>query len=245
MTVGPFTRKTDLVDLVRAQDINELQIACEDLQDQILSHTHDASKITSGTLSTDRFSAYADLQAEGKIGLGDISRLLRGLDQRVGVVIGRNDANGSQYLTTNSSVWSVVPFNAVLFDYPPEGYANHWTSGNDYITIRVSGLYFLFGTVSWTGDVATGRRLICFDLSNDGTGRFYINANYPNGVYASHPAFVVGVAPLQAGDTLCLACYQDSGQNLNLVTYATDPDASGRITINQTPLFGAILLAPI
>lgn len=29
----------------------------------------DASKITSGTLSTDRFSAYTDLQAEGKIGM--------------------------------------------------------------------------------------------------------------------------------------------------------------------------------
>ncbi len=35
MAVGPFIRKTDLVDLVRAQDINELQIACEDLQSQL------------------------------------------------------------------------------------------------------------------------------------------------------------------------------------------------------------------
>jgi hypothetical protein len=51
MAVGPFIRKTDLVDLVRAQDINELQIACEDLQSQL------------GT-----FSAYGRLQTEGKIG---------------------------------------------------------------------------------------------------------------------------------------------------------------------------------
>ena len=33
-------------------------------------HTHDASAITAGTLSTDRFSAYADLVAESKIGPG-------------------------------------------------------------------------------------------------------------------------------------------------------------------------------
>lgn len=32
------------------------------------THTHDASEITSGTLSTDRFSAYDDLVAESKIG---------------------------------------------------------------------------------------------------------------------------------------------------------------------------------
>ncbi len=34
------------------------------------SHTHNASAIVSGTLSTDRYSAYADLSAEGKIGTG-------------------------------------------------------------------------------------------------------------------------------------------------------------------------------
>ena len=34
------------------------------------SHTHDASHINAGTLSTDRFSAYADLGAESKIGAG-------------------------------------------------------------------------------------------------------------------------------------------------------------------------------
>ena len=33
-------------------------------------HTHDASGIVSGTLSTDRYSAYADLTAESKIGTG-------------------------------------------------------------------------------------------------------------------------------------------------------------------------------
>jgi hypothetical protein len=32
------------------------------------SHSHDATAITAGTLSTDRYSAYADLSAEGKIG---------------------------------------------------------------------------------------------------------------------------------------------------------------------------------
>jgi hypothetical protein len=32
------------------------------------SHTHDAANITSGTISMDRYSAYADLGAEGKIG---------------------------------------------------------------------------------------------------------------------------------------------------------------------------------
>lgn len=35
-----------------------------------LSHQHDASDINAGTLSTDRFSAYADLSAETKIGTG-------------------------------------------------------------------------------------------------------------------------------------------------------------------------------
>lgn len=34
------------------------------------SHTHNASAIVSGTLSTDRYSAYADLSAESKIGPG-------------------------------------------------------------------------------------------------------------------------------------------------------------------------------
>ncbi len=34
------------------------------------SHTHNASAIVSGTLSTDRYSAYADLSAESKIGTG-------------------------------------------------------------------------------------------------------------------------------------------------------------------------------
>src|SRR5262249_44822019 len=34
------------------------------------AHTHDAGDIASGTLSTDRYSAYADLVAEGKIGTG-------------------------------------------------------------------------------------------------------------------------------------------------------------------------------
>lgn len=34
------------------------------------NHTHDASDIVSGTLSTDRFSAYSDLVAENKIGTG-------------------------------------------------------------------------------------------------------------------------------------------------------------------------------
>ena len=33
------------------------------------SHTHNASAIVSGTVSTDRYSAYTDLTAEGKIGL--------------------------------------------------------------------------------------------------------------------------------------------------------------------------------
>jgi len=35
MPVGPFTRKVDYVDIVRAQDVNELQAACEDLQSQL------------------------------------------------------------------------------------------------------------------------------------------------------------------------------------------------------------------
>ena len=34
------------------------------------SHTHNASAIVSGTLSTDRYSAYSDLSAESKIGTG-------------------------------------------------------------------------------------------------------------------------------------------------------------------------------
>lgn len=33
-------------------------------------HTHDASAVNAGTLSTDRFSSYPDLSAEGKIGAG-------------------------------------------------------------------------------------------------------------------------------------------------------------------------------
>lgn len=35
------------------------------------THTHDASNINAGTLSTDRYSAYADLVAESKIGVGN------------------------------------------------------------------------------------------------------------------------------------------------------------------------------
>ncbi|HIC89333.1 MAG TPA: hypothetical protein EYP04_08005, partial [Anaerolineae bacterium] len=35
------------------------------------AHTHDAADITSGMLSTDRFSAYDDLAAEGMIGMGE------------------------------------------------------------------------------------------------------------------------------------------------------------------------------
>lgn len=245
MAVGPFTRKTDLVDLVRAQDINELQIACEDLQDQVLSHTHSADAIISGTLNTDRFSAYSDLQAENKIGLGSLDRLIRGLDRRVGVVIGRNDESGTQYLTTNSGTWHVVPFNAVWYDYPPEGQTNHWTSGNNYITIRANGLYLLFGFVSWVGSPGTGRRAAGFALASDGSGRFFINTTFPNGVYTSHLAFTFGVGYFEAGDTIRLVCYQDSGQNINLITFAIEPGASHRIPINSVPVLGVIMLSGV
>lgn len=53
---------------VKENDQIQQRRGVQDNADAVSNHTHDASDIVSGTLSTDRFSAYADLVAESKIG---------------------------------------------------------------------------------------------------------------------------------------------------------------------------------
>lgn len=206
MTVGPFTRKTDLVDLVRAQDINELQIACEDLQDQILSHTHDASKITSGTLSTDRFSAYNDLVAENYIGLGS-AQIPTNAHRAIGIMA-KLDIPQSIPNTT----WTKVAINSLIREVKPSTVDSQWDPVNNRFIVRVSGWYLLTGSVSYSMN-STGVRLVAIAV-NGSRDNVMGQVDGVSG-YDARVACAT-IAYLSVNDTVELHTFQNSGTGLDL-----------------------------
>jgi hypothetical protein len=91
-------------------------------------HEHDAGDITSGGLSTDRYSAYHDLNVEGKIGPG-IDQVAGGDHDHDGRYFTQGESDG-RYVNDNSGeIGNQDVANQALSPSKISGTA--WTTGND------------------------------------------------------------------------------------------------------------------
>jgi len=119
----------------------------------------DASKITSGTLSTDRFSAYTDLGSENRLGMAQ-DRLLRGQDARLIFVALAEDFLGEGGIPSGW-YWAGSPFVTPNTIY-------RW--GNSHLYVQNAG-------------VAPSRCFLVTNLSSAIPSLFGINAVGNNGFY--------------------------------------------------------------
>lgn len=118
------------------------------------------------------------------------------------------------------------------------GYANLSTD-NDRLTITNAGWYVISGAVVWAPN-ATGRRGLWLRRNSDGAiiGGAQIWENAVTGGYDGSQQ-VQTVAYLDAGETVMLRCFQDSGGSLNLsLTNGTPRLSIHRLGTNQLPAGG-------
>jgi hypothetical protein len=91
-------------------------------------HNHDGADITTGTISTDRFSAYPDLTAEGKIGPGASQ-----------VAVGNHRHDSLPYFIGQVGGEVAVNVAKSLSTAATSGIVNNGTS----LTVQVAGRYFV------------------------------------------------------------------------------------------------------
>lgn len=169
----------------------------------------DASKIVSGTLSTDRFSAYDDLQAENYFGF-DSTQIARNIERAVGIRAVRNTAQS----IPNAS-WTRIVLNTLISESKPASMPSQWDSVNGHFVVRQSGWYALSAAATFDTN-ATGYRFVGIAKNNSVTNTL-VNSGIMalNGVASC--IVVSTVAYLVAGDTVSLWVTQNSGGNLNVV----------------------------
>jgi hypothetical protein len=169
----------------------------------------DASKIVSGTLSTDRFSAYDDLQAENYFGFGS-TQIARNIERAVGIRAVRNTAQS----IPNAS-WTRIVLNTLISESKPASMPSQWDSVNGHFVVRQSGWYALFAAATFDTN-ATGYRFVGIAKNNSVTNTLVNSGIMALSGVASCIA-VSTVAYLVAGDTVSLWVIQNSGGNLNVV----------------------------
>ena len=196
------------------------------------AHNQDASTITTGILSTDRYSAYNDLTAESKIGTGaaqvaagNHTHALDNLDgyiRQSTAIACRAYRNTTQSIA--SSTWTAIQLNAEYFDDVPSGVTemHNNSTNNTRITCRVNGVYHIVGNVQWEND-ATGDRMTAIRLN----GSTYVGLNTTRArVSGNTNVNVSTVIKMSAGDFVELMAYQDRGSSLNAVYDASNQHAT-------------------
>ncbi len=169
----------------------------------------DASKITSGTLSTDRFSAYADLEAENYFGFAS-NQIARNVERAIAIRAVRNTTQ-----TIPDATWTRIVLNNLISESKPLSMSSQWDSANGHFIVRRNGWYALFGAVTFAAN-STGYRYVGIAKNNSVT-----NTLVNSGIMAlSNVVSCVAVntvAYLTSGETVSLWATQNSGGNLNAV----------------------------
>lgn len=169
----------------------------------------DASKITSGTLSTDRFSAYADLQAENYFGFGS-NQIARNVERAIAI---RAVRNTSQSIPNAS--WTRIVLNTLISESKPSSMSSQWDSANGHFVVRQRGWYALFGAATFENN-ANGYRFVGI-AKNNSVANTLVNSGVMALTGVISCIAVSTIAYLTEGETVSLWVTQNSGGNLNVV----------------------------
>ena len=145
------------------------------------AHGHDAGEIQSGTLSDARFSAYADLAAEGRLGnSGPADIMLQGQSDMRFVNTGEGNSITNNMIVDGTIQTADLAPNSVTMDRtsaPIGAYVNSSTLSSTATTS-----YIMSGQ-SFTPD-SNGTCIV--------TASVRANANSPTGYYYSYPVYQIG-----------------------------------------------------
>jgi hypothetical protein len=170
------------------------------------THSHSASDITSGTLSTDRFSAYADLVAENKIGTGS--------GQVAAGNHGHLFALGVFVIQTSSlSIPTATPTD-LSWDYEFYDDANFWSAA--YPTrfyAPKTGYYFVNAGWSFTPTITGFRQAI--QIVDSSGAVLYNHVHTPAVANRSSYVSLSSMVKINQGNYIRIQVYQDTGSTIS------------------------------
>lgn len=130
------------------------------------SHNHSASDITSGTLSTDRYSAYADLTAESKVGTGS-DQVAAGNHGHSGI----EEAEFSCYLASDQAAITGTNSADALFDTVEKNVSGYSVSSG-IVTLPSPGTYKVEYLLTGEATTANTKGMIPSRIQHDNSGSY-------------------------------------------------------------------------